>query len=186
MARIIIEDSDVWDYFNEHKEELCSSTKMIADNQEYGIEIFLTEYNDFPMIMVTADDKSIDEEVTVSVNDCTHTVKEIYDKYLSNEVISILIGENEEYTDAEKLEIIDEREAEIDDAIYVCLAELVPNLFDITDNPDEFYEDMKDHICEYLYLKHGISVYRPMYLESEDGTDEFVEFPYPEMELEED
>ncbi len=185
-ARIIVEASDVWDYFMEHKSDLVSSIRMIAENQEYGIEIFLTKDDDLPLITVTADDDEIWSEAVVSRNDCASTVKEIYDTYLSQEVMNVLMGENDGHTAAEEMEEIDEREMELDDAIYGCLMAIAPNLFDIADDPDELCEDLKDHICEYLYTQHGISVYRPMYLETEDGTDEFVEFPYPEMELEEE
>lgn len=185
-ARIIIEASDVWDYFNENKEELFNSIKMIAENSEYGIEIYLTESESLPTVMVSADGEEIDEETSVSANDCARTVKEFYDKYLSKDVVNILMGEGEERTTAEELEMIDEREEEIDDAVYVLLTELVPSLFDIAEDPDELCEELKDHICEYLYKEHGISVYRPMYLEDDDGTDEFFEYPYPEMELDEE
>ena len=185
-ARIIIEASDVWDYFMEHKSKLANSLEMIAENQEFGIGIFLTEDDNLPLIMATVDGEAIEEEAAVSEKDCENTVSEMYDKYVSGDVASILLGENNERTVAEEIELIDEREIEIDDAVYTCLMELAPNLFDIIDDPDELCNDLKDHICKYLYLQHGISVYRPMYLEDEDGIDEFVEFPYPEMELDED
>ena len=185
-ARIIVEAGDVWDYFKENKDKLGGSIETIAENEEYGIEILLSADDDLPLIMVVADNEELDEEAVVSANDCFSTVKDMYDKYLTDEVINVLMGNDDDYTTAEELEMIDERESAIDDAIYACLDELIPNMFDIVDDPDELYEDVKDHLCEYLYTKHGISVYRPMYLENEDGTDEFCEFPYPEMELDEE
>lgn len=185
-ARVILESNDVWEYFTEHKEELFNSMKMIAENQEYGIEIYLTENDGLPVVMVSVDGEEIAEEAAVSTNDCAYTVKEIYDKYLSKNVISILMGEEEEYTIAEELEIIDDREAELDNAVYECLMAFAPDLLDIVEDPDETCEDLKDHLCEYLYKKHDISVYRPMYLENDEGTDEFFEYPYPEMELDEE
>lgn len=185
-ARIIVEAGDVWDYFKENKDKFGDSIETIAENEEYGIEILLSADDDLPLIMVVADNEELDEEAAVSANDCFRTVKDMYDKYLTSEVINILIGDSEEYTAAEELEIIDERETEIDGAIYACLEELVPNMFDVVDDADDFCDDVKEHLCEYLYTKHGISIYRPMYLENEDGTDEFFEFPYPEMELDEE
>lgn len=189
-ARIIIEANDVWNYLMSHKTELASSMKLIAENQEYGIKIFLacdshTKYGDSPAIVVAADDDEIRWEPVVDRVDCTDTVKAMYDTYLSQRVVNAFIDEDNERTIAEELEEIDERETELDDAIYECLVAIIPDLFDIVDDPDELCEDLKDHICEYLYTHHEISVYRPMYLEVEDGTDEFVEFPYPEMEVDE-
>lgn len=185
-ARIIVEACDVWEYFQENKDKIGNSMETIAENDEYGVEILLSVDCDLPLIMVVADSEEVDEESAVSSNDCFRTVKDMYDKYLTSEVINILAGNAEEYTTAEELEIIDEREMEIDEAIYSCLNELVPNMFDVVDDPDEFCEDIKEHLCEYLYTKHNISIYRPMYLENKDGTDEFYEFPYPEMELDEE
>lgn len=185
-ARIIIDPGDVWDYFNEHMDELFGSMKMIADNSQYGIEIYLTETGNLPTIMASADGEEIDEESCVSANDCATTVQDFYDKYLSDSVVSILMGECEDKSMSEELELIDERELEIDEAIYMLLDTLVPNLLDVAEDPDEIYEEMKERICESLYKDYGISVYRPMYLECEDGTDEFCEYPYPEMELDED
>lgn len=185
-ARIIVDPSDVWDYFNEHIDELFGSMKMIADNSQYGIEIYLTETGNLPTIMVSADGEEIEEESCVSANDCVKTVQDFYDKYLSDGVVGILMGEDGDKTMSEELELIDEREAEIDDAMYMLLDTLVSNLFDFVEEPDELCEELKDHICEYLYQKYDISVYRPMYLECEDGTEEFAEYPYPEMELDED
>lgn len=184
-ARIIVEASDVWEYFNEHKKELFTQSKMIADNQEYGVEIFLTEDDDLPLITVTMDSDECDSEAVVSARDCFDTVKKFYDGYLTNNVMDIVMGKDDELTASEELEVIDEREMEIDDAIYALLDTLVPNMFDIEDDPDGLYEDLKDLICEWLYTERGISVYRPMYLEDESGNDEFFKFPYPEMELDE-
>lgn len=185
-ARIIVDHGDVWDYFNEHIDELCGAMKMIADNSQYGIEIYLTETGNLPTIMASSDGEEIEEESCVSANDCAKTVKEFYDKYLSDSVVNILMGVSEDHTASEELELIDERECEIDDAMYTLLDTLVPGLFDFANDPDELCEELKDHICEYLYQNHNISVYRPMYLECEDGAEEFSEYPYPEMELDED
>lgn len=182
--RIIIEPGEVWEHFEEHEKELSTKAEMIATNSDYGIEICLTEDNGLPSVIVSADGELLDEESYWCERDCTDGVREMYDKYLSKDVIDILTGEDNEYTLSEQLEIIDERESEIDDALYDFLTALAPNFFEVADNPDEICEELKDNICEYLFSQHGISVYRPMFLEDEDGTDYFTEFPYPEMELE--
>lgn len=181
--RIIVEANDVWDYFLWQKHELQGSMKEIAKNDEYGVEIYLTSDKDLPLIVVTADDEEVYEEHIISRHDCATTVKDIYDEYLTSNAIKALTGDDNEYTAAEEMEMIDDRESELTDAVYVLLLEFAANIFEVAEDADELCEGIKDLICEYLYRKHGISVYRPMYLEDEDGTDEFVEFPYPEIEF---
>lgn len=188
-AKIYVEAPDVWEHFKTHIGEARSGLICLAENEEYGITIYMTESGGFPLITVDADGDEILEEEIESNLECDSVVAEIYDNYLTSNVIDILIGveeEENEYTIAEELDEIEERELELDDAVYGLLSTLVPNLHDISDDPDEVYEDVKDHICEYLYQKHGISIYRPMILEDEDGSDYFTDFPYPEMELDED
>ncbi len=83
----------------------------------------------------------------------------------------------------DEMESIDDRELDLDVAICELIKSIVPTAIEEVDNVDDFYEDLKEHICEYLYTTHGVSIYRPMYLEDEDGIEHYVEFPYPEMDL---
>lgn len=183
MVNIVIEPSDVWGYFNEHRERFSTVARVIASNPIYGIEVCLTEgAGELPIISVLADGEEIDEETCVSPNDCTSTVKKFYDKYLSDNIVNALMSDDDNLTEEEELDKIDERELEIDDALCEFLQTLIPNLFDVIYDVGDLCEDLKDSICEYLYKKYGISVYRPMFLECEDGTEEFTEYPYPEME----
>ena len=80
--KIVIEASDVWEYFDEFGTELSSAMHRIAENEEYGIEIFLTEERGFPCIVVEGDGMSLYEETIMNKADCESSVKEIYDTYL--------------------------------------------------------------------------------------------------------
>ena len=82
-------------------------------------------------------------------------------------------------SDIEK-EIIEERE----DEITVLFQNLLFDLLVDTANEDiinDIVEDVKEHTLEYIARKHGMPIYRPMYLEGEDGTDFYSEYPYEEM-----
>ena len=185
--RIIIEAQDVWGYFEDNKEKLATSMEMIASNIDYGTEIYLSEEEDYPMLIAMVDDDVDCEELILNERDCYETVTRFYENYISSGAFNALVGEETSVlSTSEEMDLIEERELKIDDAVYSLMNVLVPNLFDINDDPDEIYEDLKDHICEYLYKQYGFSVYRPMYLECEDGTDEFCEFPYEEMEFEDE
>lgn len=183
MIKIYVEAADVWDYFRTHMDELRTKQKLIAERTEYGVEILLTEEHGCPVITAVLDEEEQESGLAISEDDCYEIVTRIYDEYLSDDFINRLIDDAEGYTSSEQLDMIDEREMELDDAVYALLDVFIQNLCDITDDPDALCEDVKEHICEYLFRKHDISIYRPMYLECEDGTDEFFEFPYDEIDF---
>ena len=60
-------------------------------------------------------------------------------------------------------------------------------LFDLLDKSvaedviEEIADDVKEHTLEYIARRHGLPIYRPMYLEDEDGKDFYSEYPYEEM-----
>lgn len=188
-GKIYVEAADVWSYYEKHKGELHNATKVVAEREEYGVEIILTtvtdtDGSDQPIIVAMVDDEEIAEAMVFDYYDCRNMVKMFYEDYcLSDEFLSEMLEETISYTTSEQSEIIEDRENEIDDAIYALMDTLVQNMEEMTDDTNELCDDVKDHICEYLYKKHGISIYRPMYLECEDGTDEFCKFPYDEMEI---
>lgn len=183
MTNIVVEPDKVWTCFKENIEKFSTDMRVIASNPSYGIEICIAAgAGELPIIFVLADDEEIDEETCVSPNDCTSTVKKFYDKYLSDNIVNAFMSDDDNLTEEEELDKIDERELELDDALYEFLQTLIPNLFDVIYDVDDLCDDLKDSICEYLYKKYEISVYRPMFLECEDGTEEFTEYPYPEME----
>ncbi len=78
---------------------------------------------------------------------------------------------------------IESREAELQAAVCDMLESFLigADEVDFEDGFDEMGEFFKDMICEQLYLKFGVSVYRPMYLENETEELEYEEFPYEEM-----
>lgn len=191
-ANIIVEANNVWRYFKTHEAELEKGMKLIAENRSYGIEIFLTASNGLAIITVNADDDEVYEDEGFGNFDCGRVANEIYDTYLTSNALNALTDRildkprEEELSAAEEADMMDERELELDEAVYSLMEAFVPNLHDVADDVDEVYEDIKDLICEQLYTKHGISVYRPMYLEDDDGSESFSEFPYPEMELDDE
>lgn len=190
-TNIIVEASDVWGFFMNHKEKLESQMKMIAENPTYGVEVYLTGSDGLATITVLADDEEVYEEQADNYMDCRTVVNEIYDTYLTSNALNALadawLDKNDEGLDAaEEADVIEEREIELDEAVYGLMEAFVPNLFDVEDDPDEVYEGLKDCICEYLYKRHGISVYRPMYLEDDDGSDVFTEYPYPEIDFDDE
>lgn len=188
-AKITVSASDVWGYFQDKKENLKSYMHQIASNPEYGVAIFVTEDSGLPSIVVTADNVQVYEETTVNEHDCEKTVDKIYDDYLTSKVINSLVdnddGESDDLTALEIEDMIDERENELDAAVYEFLMTVVQDAYidDYTSDFDDIVEDLKEHFLEYIARKHGLPVYRPMMLEYEDGTEEMSEYPYEDMEF---
>lgn len=186
MQKIIISAGDVWDYFQKHKEELRKTEHIIAENEEFGVEISLSAENGLPCFVVTADNYQYDEERAISESDCKETVEKLYDDYLTNNFVDDEVLEDSRL---DQEDMISERELELDEAISLLLDTVLEEdavMFFGTET-DEICEDLKDHILEYLYRKHGISVRRPMVLEdTETGEEFFEEYPYDSMVFEDE
>lgn len=189
---ILVKADEVWDYFQQNKLRLANKMHCIAKNEEYGIEIFLTEDAGFPAIYIENDSITIYENTIYNESKCNEVMKEIYDDYLTDRVVSLLANssnDNDVYIETEEelneMEIA-AREEEISEAVQYCLDVILggKGIIDYFDEIDEICEDVKDLLCEYLYCKWGIEPYRPMYVEFEDGTESFEEYPYEFLELE--
>jgi len=182
-SKVYVEPADVWGYYINHQRELEHATKVLAERKEFGVEVWLMDDQGFPYVMVVADDEDLEAETILTAKDCAETVSMFYDTYLSDSYMHDVVDEVEEYSTSDMVDMIEERESELDTAVWDMLEIIVQNIAAVSEDPDKLCEDIKDHICEYLFKKHKISVYRPMFLECEDGTDEFFKFPYDEMDF---
>lgn len=185
MQKITVAASEVWDYFQKHKAELEKLEHTIAENEEYGVEISITNEEGLPCFMVTADGYQYAEERAVSANDCKETVETLYENFLTEK----FVDGAEDTSRLDQEDMIAERELELDDAFTMLLDTLIEEdlgLF-FGAEADDILEDIKDHTLEYLYRKHGISVRRPMVLEDEETNEDFFEeYPYDSMVFEDE
>ena len=200
MKTVIVQPWDVWDVFFKNLPELRSHLKRIAENTEYGVVIYVTEEDNLPDIQVYVDDDLLYSEACVSRDDCAKTVRKIYEDYLTSSVVDKLIESykqdeepQEEMTDDDYEEYAhDELEGEIEereDEIDLAISDLLETVCDsdirtFCDNAEEIMEDCKEHFLEYLYLKWGFEIRRPMFLEDEHGVEFYEEFPYDCIEFE--
>ena len=179
--------TEVWGLFNRKKQELSAIYERIACNSDIGIEIYLSAEErgtgSFPCISVFQDDSEIYSEVCLDEIDCERTTKKIFDEYLSAErLINRLADESDEEGQQEEIE---NREEELCGVTMDYISALMDESIDAlgADESFEIAEDVLDHMCEYLYRKHGISARRPMILEDENGEEFFEEYPYECMEF---
>jgi hypothetical protein len=194
MQKIDVESSEIWDYSLEHEDELSRNQHLMAENDDYGMEVWLTMANGSPELIVECDGNEIYREDIFNEKDAKRTADRIYDDYLSIKAIETMTDsedktvytedESEEEYDDEQM-LIDEREEEIDAAVrdFVNIVSDT-GCYNLT---DEAVDDLKEHFLEYMHRKLGISIYRPMYLEDADtGEDYFTEYPYDDMVFEDD
>lgn len=187
-AKINIKATEIWKYFQGCKEELKTLMHLIAENPDYGVQIYITSEKELPNIVVTADDVPVYEEVSVNEHDCTKTAEKVFDTYLTEKAIMVLSGlfDDEDYpTTAEIEDMISEREDALDCAIYNFVTTvMMDENYDVTcAGFDEILDDIKEHILEYMARKHKLPIYRPMVLEYDDGTEEVSDYPYDDMEF---
>lgn len=193
-AKVIIQPQDVWDFFQAHQGYLRSMMEEVAVDDETGVTVYVTEEAGMPDIVVHSDDVKIYSEQCVSRTDCTTTVSKIIFDYLgggaASKVCAMNNREEEVAEEYDRYEIeceMDDREAALDSAVFVMLCDFLEmpleEVCDSAQEADKIYDDIKDHLAEYLYRKWNISIRRPMYLETEDGEEFFEEYPYEHMEF---
>lgn len=176
MESIAIRPEELCSYFVTNQESLKGSSNILAENDEYGTEIYISSApNGRPVMSVLVDGMEI-EELELSMAELEDTAKLLYKEYLSEDFLKGFIDSGDE-----ELEI-EERESDLETAVADCLITFVPNHRDFEDF-DNTVSHIVDKICEILFTDCGISVYRPMVLEDEDGNEEYLEFPYPELDF---
>ncbi len=193
--QIIIPAEDVWKTAQSEWAQLRTHLKKIAENPEFGVVIYITVDSELAQIVVYIDDNEFYSEQCVSELDCKTTARKIYDEYLGEKVLNKFLGEeeddeeldDEEYTRYEEESEIDEREAEIYEAVVSFMSTILETDIDsFVDDEDLIYEDCAEHFLEYLSRKWGFEIRRPMYLEDENGEEFYEEYPYECMEFEDE
>lgn len=190
MQNIDVTASEIWDYCLNHQEALSRNQNLMAENPDYGMEVWLTMINGSPELIVECDGSEIYREDILNEKDAKKTADRIYEDYLSIKAIETLTddGDTTVYVEDEEDDeqsLIDEREDEIE----LSVRDFVSVVSDTGcyNIEDEVIDDLKEHFLEYMYRKWGIGIYRPMYLEDADtGEDYFTEYPYDDLVYEDD
>ena len=195
-VHIYIPVEEVWPFFQQHKKQLEKRMYAVAENEDTGYIIYLTEDKGCPLFSVCEGEREPEyEEGAVNANDCVNTVKKLCVRYLLPVMVIDRPTEDGEDEDEEeegsyvltRQDAEDEqyeREDALRDALCIFLDE-VCQLDKNTDFIDEFGEEMIDGILdgvlEWLATECGFEVYRPRIIFDDDiGADVFVEYPYNE------
>lgn len=189
--KILVQPSEVWDEYSNHSHNFREYLYEIASNDDYGVKVYLSEGTSrIANISVQADDTEVYSENVVNGDDCEKTVTKIYDRYLTPKVIEILSDMDEEDgVQVNKEYAVTEREEELDTLVYEFVMGVLGGdaYFDEkTCDVNNMFEDIKDHFLEYMARKYNLQIFRPMFLEDEDGNESFENYPYECMEFEDD
>lgn len=180
-VKIILKPEDVWQYYVDHTDELREHMKLIAFSPDFDTEIQISEDGDLLTAHVYLNDQEIAAEEMINAFDTKSSIEKMYKEYIYNaeefvEQWKLQQGEDEEE------DLIETRELELDDAAYEFLVSILGEAFDVhSKETQEILEDVKDCVLPMLYEKHGIEVYRPMYIADDNGNEEFCLYPYSEI-----
>ncbi len=191
MKTIYYEPAELWDLYNKNKDELVTKTRVIAENPDFDVMVFLTSEQRgkfiLPNILVWEDCAEIYNECAVGEDDLISTAESIYAKYLDDDaILKRHFGEDDADADEDKEENeqeleIDRRESELYDAaedfLYTVTGGQLEKIAGFSET-DKIIGDLINRTCEWLSMEHGISVFRPMMLEDEDGEEFYDEYPY--------
>ena len=184
-----IEPVGLWDYYTRNKDKLLKSQDKVAENKDFGTEIYVTtdEETGWMELSVWRDDVMVYSEACVNRKDAEKTARWLYDTYLTNNAIAAADSFEAKVSHADELDArdleIDEREDELSDAFTSLLAIIAGDSMNLLSlDFDEICDDVKEHTLEYIARKHGIDIYRPMYLVDAKNNEEFfAEYPYDNM-----
>lgn len=177
MTNVMIAPSEVWTYFQEHKDELKTEMCKIANSPYGSWEVWISNEDDnLRIIVADTDDDIIDEGWATTERECLDIVGDIYSCYIGYVDDEVDLDGEDDYINQE---IIAKRENEIDVLFQNFLFDLLPDTDE--DIIATAADDVKEHVLEYIARKHRLPIYRPMYLEGEDGKDFYSEYPYEEM-----
>lgn len=173
---IFVKPDDIWKYFQDNREKLKTTMIAVAQSDLYDVTIYLSDDSGLPTLIIESSNVESEEFSITDEESCMTTASMVYDLYLTEQIVTVMMQESENSE-------MEEREADIDGFILRLLEDLLsddPILY--SDLIESVVQDCKEHFLEYLYRKHGLSVYRPMELEDDEGV--FVEdYPYECMEF---
>lgn len=153
---------ELWDYFCDNRRELADNLHLIANDEEQGVEIYITEEKGFPAFSV-----EVDGEEVYTVNSCSYIdAEKIYDTLLTT-----YIYPNSDYENI--VDDDDERVREITGAVEDMLSTLLeadPCEAGISPQEiDEITSMIEEHLCD----EYGFSIRHPTNV---NGT--VVQYPF--------
>lgn len=195
MAEIKYAAVEVWDFIRSNLDEISERPQLVANDSDAGVQVYIGADGDIPHVHVYMDGElKMEAELTIE-RVCFTVMSSIYENFMGgvnkfvNDMLDIDDDDDKDadpnnWSEFDQVESIDDREQELTSAVEDCLSVFEPDLAEkLGDEYDDTLDDIKDVIAEYLFKIRGVSIHRPMYLETEDGGQEFHTHPYPEIDF---
>ena len=201
---IHIQPVELWTYYEEERLRLLNELVEIASHEDTNTSVYVTDEDGFPYLYVYRDDKKIFESKCYSQYMAERNLREIYASYLATlKVVSGSTAAKEEeteipddddedadtppfddlaaMTDEEWDTYCDERDDVIHDAVLSLidiLTEDETSSLELSSEDDDSFNTVVDKIVEYLAIKCGFRIRRPMEI-VDDDSGELVRSDYP-------
>ena len=198
-----IQPVELWTYYEENRLRLCDELVEIASNEDTKTSVYVTDEDNHPYLYVYRDDKKIFESKCWTQYVAERNLREIYAAYLAplkivggstakEEETEVPDDEDEDVdtppfddlaamTEEEWNTYCDEREGVIRDAVLSLidiLTEDETSSLELSSEDDDSFDTVVDKIVEYLAIKCGFRVRRPMEI-MDDDTGLLVRTDYP-------
>lgn len=201
---IHIQPVELWTYYEENRLRLCDELVEIASNEDTKTSVYVTDEDNHPYLYVYRDDKKIFESKCWTQYVAERNLREIYASYLAplkvvggtavkaeettkfpededDDVDTPPFDDLEAMTEDEWTEYCDEREGVIRDGVLALidiLTEDETSSLELSAEDDDSFDTVVDKIVEYLAIKCGFRIRRPMEI-VDDDSGELVRSDYP-------
>lgn len=200
---IHIQPVEAWTYYAANRKQLEEEMVEIAYDESTDTSVYITDENSFPYLYVYRNDKKIFQSECHTQYEAERNLRVIYAQYLT--ALKVVGGasaepKEEEYavdddddadtppfddlsamTDEEWDTYCDEREGVIRDAVLSLidiLTEDETSSLELSSEDDDSFDTVVDKIVEYLAIKCGFRIRRPMEI-VDDDSGELVRSDYP-------
>lgn len=206
---IHIQPVELWTYYEENRLRLYDELVEIASNEDTKTSVYVTDEDNHPYLYVYRDDKKIFESKCWTQYVAERNLREIYASYLAplkivggsaakEEETEVPDDEDEDVdtppfddlaamTEEEWDTYCDEREDVIHDAVLSLidiLTEDETSSLELSSEDDDSFNTVVDKIVEYLAIKCGFRVRRPMEVVDDDtGLLVRTDYPYEEYDF---
>lgn len=206
---IHIQPVELWTYYEENRLRLYDELVEIASNEDTKTSVYVTDEDNHPYLYVYRDDKKIFESKCWTQYVAERNLREIYASYLAplkivggstakEEETEVPDDEDEDVdtppfddlaamTEEEWDTYCDEREDVIHDAVLSLidiLTEDETSSLELSSEDDDSFNTVVDKIVEYLAIKCGFRVRRPMEVVDDDtGLIVRTDYPYEEYDF---
>lgn len=198
MLKIYIQPEDVWEHFQTNRAHLMENLDVVAeiiegrrDNEVVGLQVFVTEQNDLPILSVEYEDEVLAREYAISKNDCTSVAKKYIkmiedfsdlsedntegNDYSDEEIIGFSEDNHEpdgdsEHSLEEDREYVEEREEELKMALYNFILESVGCTEEELVYDDSSIKEILDELEDTMYTVAGYTMFRPVIVEPADAN----------------